>query len=84
MNYDRELNTYCRICAERRLYNLVLPYFCEPCWNLQSGACDLCGENDGHTNQWRHTACQQAYEDYHESLCQQAYEDYQESLEAAR
>jgi hypothetical protein len=44
----------------------------------------LCGENDGHTNQWRHTACQQAYEDYHESLCQQDYEDFLDSREVSR
>ena len=57
----------CAGCQERRALRLPLPLACEACWDLGSapGLCDLCGENDGHTNIWRHESCQRALETRH-------------------
>ena len=66
MNTRTAPTTRCATCRERAQYGLPLPLACEACWNLETpGLCDLCGENGGHTNIWRHESCQRALEARH-------------------
>ena len=68
MRLRTEPTRRCKGCTERRIHYKPLPLFCEPCRNLETGTCDVCGENDGHTNIRRHQSCQDWLESEHERL----------------